>query len=1223
GAAGRAVPIKPFTAKQEIVQQSGVLGDVIGNYKFETAPGALSNEIDKAFVCSGVNYCTRATESAAVDMAQQEVEKALKEQYAYVETFNLDSTMDNMQDGLTDCIASALAELAAQEAQYQMCKTLANFCSNPNYMDPEEEELEEGESFAGGLSLDSVLGDSKSIITDIMCQETEMGQNLQALRNCLQPGNRACRDMIAARIAGNLKQTEIKSVAEEKPIVEIQTPVINFVTKRIQDDPSTAKTVIGVGATGGYNVYTFSVDPAKLIGRQGQKVEEEGEVIFAVHPPGYDFASAIASISSATAGAAFMPFRLPGAIYDWATSSLETVDGNKIQKLIKGFPYVVSADNGKTTSVEFDNFQTTLLTLNKYPIMRAIDNKAREPDNKADAASAARLAANTCTMKGRPVDPLHLFDACEELRTDQNAYDKKLTTEKAPFSRSLVFQAISVNKDNLRPFWPDDYSQATFAVAMPIQYSFTSRGATTKGISPPLVASIPGLGRALYPAKAASDRPELTIPPEDIKRYAVQVTNCMYYRQPSRAINLLPMPNNCKKEQWQISNLFPGSNADKLVVQNLKQNENTCDGGQACVALQLNGKHLAVATVYGLDEKDELAPMVVNTAGSEIGIDELAIELVKYYTDESYNPKKLTRALNENTKCKLTASPTAVLLACGETKKQADSAYSVQAQIDAKFVQHDLGKGVSLKLSGVQVRDANSVPGSPMNAIVEFAPTSTINAIVYHKGEKPTCFSKGDNNCKIADKRDITVNAINPASGVLDLNIGDTGYVLLAILSPDGKSTYKVIGIEKTSAGAKVDFTLTGETGTGQIVFMSNRFASVNAWEFTLGKDKPQQTEPDCRKFATTSGGQCVLGPTSELSFSTSVLNTDWRPIAQVALGLPGNDYNFNFDFGTKFPNTLMLEAQSAIGQLPSSAFAGLLADYSNANLKVTCLADPEGVDDTPWSANFEHGVQLYQSVPGQDKVFSPNRLQLTQRLPRQLRACEAEINTNHGETCRATVTTPASKTFSFVFERGDCISPTAIERTEAVENAATDAANQAKCQNAQATFYLTKDSTDANVFLKVTGLRLAPNDEAYVLDNKLEDAASSKFILVDLYPEYSDVFIPQVQVNVQPTGGSTVCSETVNAWDQTFCSKLTLRQVADRSDGGLNTVLFDNGVPVPASGAGGGVPAHPTRVYVPADLQAYSLGSGGVVSGLTSLPSEAYITYCAGNECEIKCKLP
>ncbi len=145
---GQAKLLTPFVASHEdnaqLEKTAMVLGDVIGNYKFETAPKNVPDD-DKPFVCSGVNYCSRATEAAAVDLAQKQVEEAFKKQYQYVETFNLDSTMDNMQDGLTDCIASALAEVAAQEAQYQMCKTLADFCGNPTYIDPEEEEIEEGE----------------------------------------------------------------------------------------------------------------------------------------------------------------------------------------------------------------------------------------------------------------------------------------------------------------------------------------------------------------------------------------------------------------------------------------------------------------------------------------------------------------------------------------------------------------------------------------------------------------------------------------------------------------------------------------------------------------------------------------------------------------------------------------------------------------------------------------------------------------------------------------------------------------------------------------------------------------------------------------------------------------------------------------------------------------------------------------------------------------------
>ncbi|MFH0713984.1 MAG: hypothetical protein V1722_05195, partial [Candidatus Micrarchaeota archaeon] len=79
------------------------LGDVIGNYKFEadSSPGTLP-ERDAPFICSGVNYCSSAAESQSVELAQKQIETALKKQYQYVETFDVDSTMDNMQDALGD-----------------------------------------------------------------------------------------------------------------------------------------------------------------------------------------------------------------------------------------------------------------------------------------------------------------------------------------------------------------------------------------------------------------------------------------------------------------------------------------------------------------------------------------------------------------------------------------------------------------------------------------------------------------------------------------------------------------------------------------------------------------------------------------------------------------------------------------------------------------------------------------------------------------------------------------------------------------------------------------------------------------------------------------------------------------------------------------------------------------------------------------------------------------
>ncbi len=931
-----AEPLTPFTvvSKPDAVAVAAKLGDVIGNYKFETTPQDVKAE-DKPFACSGVNYCTSATEAQAVDMAQKQVEEKLKEQYAYVETFDLDSTMDNTQDALAECIQSALAEIASQEAQYQMCKTLAQFCGGATYLDVEEEEIEDGESFAGGLTLDSVLGDSQQIMKDIICQETEAGQNLQALRSCLQPGNRACRDLIASRIAGNLKQAQVKSVAREIPIVDVQQPVINLVTKRIQDNPRVAEASIADKLSlGGYNIYSFTVDPAKLIGQAGEKARQEGEVLFAVRPPGYDFSAAVAGISSGLAAGAFAPFRLPEAVYDWATSTAASLDSKKIREVTLGFPYVEM--QGASTRVTFDHFQPTLLTLNKYPVMRAVDNKARE---NTDNSSQDALSGNKCTVENRPVDPLNLFDACEEIRGDQAAYDAKSTSEKAPFSRSLVFQAVPSRASGAsKPAWPLEYGSAPFEVTIPPKYVFESRGETTRGVSAPVVAGIPIIGRALYPA-AANTFEKLTIPANDIKRYAVQVTNCKYTRDAQHGNAIImdaSVQDNCNSLQWPIASLFSGSSAGKLMVNSLASGTNTCDGKQACVALQLVGNHLTVATVDGIFGTPS-SKIPIDISGGTVELVEIARDLVRYYSDESYVPQSLAKVLaypaNE---CSLSASPNAALLKCGQSALDLATPYQVAVDIkDSEFTDVAMGGSTVLKINNVDT------------SIKFTSPADTVTIIAYTKAKE------------IAP---VPVQPPASTAPVFNINVDELNAYLLVTLHK-GDKVQLVAGYRKEGPKITGEFKLTGKsgalnlrTGQGTTIFGEKQlFKQTDTLEAKIELISPQLLIPQ----STTVN---IYDPhVIQLMLSTRSTQTPGQPVAAVTIGLPRKDYMFSFNFGAEFAEKLNTLAKEALctatepGQILSAAknIRIFATHYSDVPIKVTCTASSE----QKFSYSFRHSI--------------------------------------------------------------------------------------------------------------------------------------------------------------------------------------------------------------------------------------------------------------------------
>ncbi len=979
---GQPVKLIPFaTESKDVKQVASTLGDVIGNYKFESdsAPVDLP-DADKPFACSGVNYCSSATEAGAVDLGQKYIEQKLKEQYSYVETFNLDSSIDNMQDSLATCIQEALAEIVSQEAQYQMCKTLAEFCGGATYLDPEIEEVEEGESFAGGITLDAVLGDSKTILKDIVCQETEAGQNLQALRSCLQPGNRACRDLIVSRIAKNLKQTQVQSVAQEVEIVSLQRPVISFVTKRIQDDARLAEASISEKLSlGGYNVYQFSPDPKKLIAAQ------EGQVIFEVRPPGFDFSKIIAGASSGLATAGFAPFRLPGQVYDWATSKAASPDG-KVREVTLGFPYVATEGSGANlkTRVEFDRFAPTLLTLNKYPLMRAIDSRRREAKT---VKSDSDLKSNNCTVENRPVDPLQLFDACEELRgeKEQEKYDKESTDKKSPFSRSLVFQAVPQTlRDASKPTWPLEYSKS-FEVAIPPKYVFSTTGETTGGISPPAIASVPIIGRALYPEASASNKfKKLEIPASDIKRYAVQVTSCKYTRDPTNNEIILDksVENNCNSLQWPASLLFPSSGNGELVLD--INGEKKCDGKQACVGLQLVGNHLAVAVVDGLSGAVGVSPSsLLSTQSGSVSLTEVSQDLLRYYADESYVPSKLMAVLaNTANKCELLASQYAVLLKCGESKQDASTPHQVNLEIKGKFVQPaTTGSDVVFKISGI-------------DSSVKFKPGEVPVALIFSKTEKVKCFATTATACRAFNAPiDSFVNT-TVASNAFTVTAGSDAYVVFATLGSTHGEVSKIVGLKKSGTSIERDFEisagsvkLTAGKSTKVTNVVKQFFADIAPSNAVASEEKVNDVDAGNETTFVDPG---LVG----LSFLTIPAKSEGKTAA-VSIALAPNKYYFTYKFGDVISKQVENKLKEINDKMTSPQrelkIKQLISEAMAVAVKTTCATSDKfySID-----SSYLSGAHVsFSSKAGEIKVTPPKDVSLSFYFPLPVNKCTAMFN--------------------------------------------------------------------------------------------------------------------------------------------------------------------------------------------------------------------------------------
>lgn len=1019
-----AQPLDPFEKAQPAQNDpelANKLGDVVGNYKWTgtAAPGdANFPEQDKPFVCSGVNYCTALSELNAVDAAQKTVEKAFKDQYQYVETFNIDSSLDNAQDALAECFQAAFSEILAQEAQYQMCKTLADFCSGQRYLDYEEEEVEEGESFAAGLTLDAVVGDTQTIVKDVICQETEFGQNLQALRTCLQPGNRECRDRIANRIAGNLRRTSIQSVVREVPVVDVQDPAISFVTKRIQDNPTLAQSVIDPNkfSVGGYNLYVFRADRDKLIGENAE-ARQQGAILFERRPPGYDFSKLVSAASTGASNALFLPLRLPGKIYDWVTSTYEDPDATYFRQLANGFPFVKFIQTPGRTQVEFDQLSPNLLTLNKYPVMRSVDNLARE---QGDQRAAADIQANNCKLQGRPVDSLQLFDSCAELRTaSPDPYEDASTDGKAPFSRSLVYLVVRGDPTQAatQPVWPAEFGQGPpFMVAIYPRYQLQARGETQRGVSQSF------LSRLLYPpttGEVTGEPQPLVIQPGDVRRYAVQVTSCAYYHTGSDGSNAQStiqlasfVENNCNIYQWPVTLLFPRSAQSELKVR-INGQDIACRKPQSCIAISLEGNALHVATVAGISHGQPATS--AGAAGSQVPLAELAKDLLRYYVDESYNSAKLQsvlRVAQDNGGCTLQADERNALLVCGPPAERFRAPLLISPTLLQPFAVPDTitASPVQVSINGAVLMLSNA---QPFNTNLN----RRLHAFLYSRAVSAT-----------AERPDIA--RLTPEGGATHqqsaLTATNDGIALVSLYNtPEGSSD--VVGLERVvgyqvirsqASPVKGLFMLEMAAGNNLILtpFTGVRLTNVRKTKLivTTTTSTPALQPTTTQEEVAASGNNFNFGNPDDPSNAMTQIDFDYGvpgedDYTHFTIRFKAKDYEFRFKFGDRFASSLRQFEQS-LGLLPQqqgdqvlrgeersralTQYNQRVAEYLRSSVGILC----DGKDrlDRGVQMRFAYNVPLAQMIAGRAVPWGPpasEQFYVTSgsiRIPIEIQRCRA-----------------------------------------------------------------------------------------------------------------------------------------------------------------------------------------------------------------------------------------
>ncbi|MGC8850921.1 MAG: MSCRAMM family protein [Candidatus Micrarchaeia archaeon] len=392
--------VKAMDALKGTAVQNVTLLDVVGSVGAEDG-------LAPALKCSGTKFCTQEETEKAVKAITEAIQSAVKQSYSTMPFVLKRSFLDAQDLGFQNCLDALARELIADRASEAVCKNFFNLC-NKDEFDAEEEEIEEGE--AEGVSYSSVSAAAGGAIKQVICQGTQMGQQVQGIESIF--GNAQARNLIRQAFGRALGSGTFTTPAPTQLLEKISLPEFYFMLKKA--DP------LGGGVEGtGLKLFHLKVKSIDdLLAAASQQTgwetvyEEKGFV------PGKP--TEIQRIGS-------IPYRaaksIIGGLYDWARDAVATSGKNR------GFPYVVYDEKASAYTIGFSEYPT-LATLNKFvvlPFLEPLEASGspqlldHDPLKIAEAFNKQRRTAPSTSAAATAVYVSSCFDS--NVITDKSCLD--------------------------------------------------------------------------------------------------------------------------------------------------------------------------------------------------------------------------------------------------------------------------------------------------------------------------------------------------------------------------------------------------------------------------------------------------------------------------------------------------------------------------------------------------------------------------------------------------------------------------------------------------------------------------------------------------------------------------------------------------------------------------------------------------------------------------------